>query len=68
MSKFEIFTNEEFGEIRVITINGNPWFEAKDVANNPGYQNGSRDVNRQTFVTGKGQIYIAKKVKEFQTA
>lgn len=45
MNDITIFSNEEFGKVREITINGEPWFVGKDVADILGYQNGSRDVN-----------------------
>jgi len=32
MQELEIFKNEEFGEIRTLMINGEPWFVGKDVA------------------------------------
>ena len=31
-NNIEIFKNEEFGEIRTVTIDGEPWFVAKDIA------------------------------------
>ena len=31
-NELEIFKNEEFGEIRTVTINGEPWFVAKDLS------------------------------------
>ena len=31
MNELKIFNNEEFGEIRTVTINNEPWFVAKDV-------------------------------------
>ena len=40
------FVNDQFGTIRTLTINNQPWFVGKDVANILGYQNGSRDINR----------------------
>lgn len=40
------FTNKEFGEIRSILIDNEPWFVGKDITNILGYQNGSRDINR----------------------
>ena len=46
MNNLQIFKNKEFGEIRMATIDNEPWFVGKDVANNLGYQNGSRDINR----------------------
>lgn len=32
MNELIVFNNEEFGEIRTITIDGEPWFVGKDVA------------------------------------
>lgn len=46
MNELKIFNNEEFGKIRTVTIDNEPWFVGKDVADNLGYQNGSRDINR----------------------
>ena len=46
MNNLEIFKNEEFGEIRTVTINEEPWFVGKDIAEVLGYQNPSRDINR----------------------
>lgn len=31
MNEVKIFNNEEFGQIRSILIDGEPWFVAKDV-------------------------------------
>lgn len=39
MNEMRIFTNEEFGEIRVIEQDGAPWFVGKDVAEKLGYSN-----------------------------
>lgn len=46
MNDLQIYNNEEFGDIRTVTINNEPWFVGKDVADILGYQNGSRDINR----------------------
>ena len=43
MSNLQIFENEEFGEIRTVTIDNEPWFVGKDVATALGYSN-SRDA------------------------
>lgn len=45
-----IFENEHFGQIRSTLLNGEPWFVGKDVADDLGYQNGSRDINRHVDV------------------
>lgn len=37
MNELQVFSNPEFGEIRTITIDGEPWFVGKDVAAALGY-------------------------------
>lgn len=49
MNELQIFTNEEFGEIRTVQLNNETYFVGKDVADNLGYQNGSRDINRHVL-------------------
>lgn len=39
MNEITVFNNEEFGEVREITINDEPWFIGKDVAKALGYSN-----------------------------
>lgn len=46
MNELQIFENKEFGKIRTVEINNEPYFVGKDVADILGYQNGSRDINR----------------------
>lgn len=43
MNELQIFNNEEFGQIRTVTIDNEPWFVGKDVATALGYSN-SRDA------------------------
>lgn len=38
------FTNTEFGTIRVMEIDGNPWFVGKDVAESLGYTNTQKAI------------------------
>lgn len=38
-NELEIFKNEEFGEIRTVEINGEPYFVAVDIAKTLGYKN-----------------------------
>lgn len=40
------FNNDNFGNVRALLIDGEPWFVGKDVAKALGYKNGNRDVNR----------------------
>ena len=45
MNELQIFKNEEFGEVRTVTIDGDPWFVGKDVASALGYANASKAVS-----------------------
>ena len=40
------FNNAEFGNIRTLTIDSEPWFVGKDITDILKYRNGSRDINR----------------------
>ena len=46
MKDLMIFKNEEFGEMRSLEINNEPYFIGKEIATVLGYKNGSRDINR----------------------
>lgn len=37
MNELQIFKNPEFGEIRTVEVNNEPWFVGKDVASVLGY-------------------------------
>lgn len=37
MNEMMIFSNPEFGNVRTVTIDGNPWFVGNDVAKALGY-------------------------------
>lgn len=43
MNELQIFNSPEFGQVRTVTIDGEPWFIAKDVATALGYSN-TRDA------------------------
>ena len=45
MNEIILFTNKEFGEIRTMKIDGEPWFVGKDVAESLGYSNASKAVS-----------------------
>lgn len=44
MNNLQIFNNEEFGTIRSVVINGEPWFVGKDVAEIFGYSNPQKAI------------------------
>lgn len=45
-NKIEIFKNEEFGEVRVLTIDNEPWFVGKDVAEILNYKECNKAISR----------------------
>lgn len=45
MNNLQIFNNEEFGQVRTMVIDGEPWFVGKDVAEALGYSNSSKAVS-----------------------
>lgn len=46
MADIEIFKNKEFGEIRTLMIDNDPWFVAKDIADKLGYAQTSNMMKR----------------------
>lgn len=46
MEQLKIFVNEEFGQVRTINIDGEPWFVGKDVAKILGYKDTSDAMRR----------------------
>ena len=40
----QIFNNPEFGKVRTVVIEGEPWLVGKDVAESLGYSNSSKAV------------------------
>lgn len=54
MNELQIFKNEEFGEVRVIEKDGQPWFIARDVAEVLGYSNASDAIGTHVDSDDKG--------------
>ena len=54
MNELMLFNNEEFGEIRTLLIDGQPWFVGKDIVCSLGY-----DLNNHSYTE-----YIKKYVLE----
>lgn len=44
MQELQIFKNEEFGEVRTVTIDDEPWFVGKDIAEALGYSDTNKAV------------------------
>lgn len=58
MNEIMIFMNEEFGNVRIVEVNGEPWLVGKDVAEILKYQNGSRDINRHVDAEDRQKIMV----------
>lgn len=56
-----IFNNNEFGEIRTLSIDGEPWFVGKDVAEALGYGNGNNSSKALTNAISDHVDYEDKK-------
>ncbi|MBP5431451.1 phage antirepressor [Ruminococcus sp.] len=58
MNEIMIFNNPEFGSVRTVCIDGEPWLVGKDVADILEYRNGSRDINRHVDADDRQKIMI----------
>ena len=54
MSELQIFKNAEFGSVRTVTVEGEPYFVAKDVAEILGYSNPRDAINKHVEEEDKG--------------
>ena len=56
MNELKIFENAEFGQVRTITINNEPWFVAKDISDKLGYAQTSNMMKRIDAEDSKSSI------------
>lgn len=54
MSELQVFTNPEFGQVRTLTIEEEPWFVGKDVAVALGYENPQKAVRTHVDTEDRG--------------
>lgn len=54
MNEITIFNSQEFGNIRTVTIDGEPWFAGKDVAEALGYSNARDALSKHVDKEDKG--------------
>ena len=43
-NKLAVFSNPDFGEVRTLEIDGEPWFVGKDIAEALGYERGTKSI------------------------
>lgn len=53
MNDIQIFKNEQFGQVRVITKGGEPWFVGKDVAGVLGYSDTNKAISMHVDIEDK---------------
>lgn len=53
-SKLMLFSNEEFGEIRTLLIDGEPWFVGKDIATALGYSKPTDAIRKHVAAEDRG--------------
>ena len=58
MTDLQIFNSPEFGEIRIIEKNGEPWFVGKDVAESLGHENPARAIRKFVDDDDKGETEL----------
>ena len=58
MNEIQIFNNEEFGDIRTVEINGEPWFVTSDIAKALGYRMAS-NLSRRIDDDDKGMQKVS---------
>ena len=58
MNQLQIFNNPEFGQVRTMLINGEPYFVGKDITDNLGYRNGSRDIERHVDAEDRAETMV----------
>lgn len=54
MNELKIFDNEEFGEIRTVLVDGEPWFVGKDVASALGYAKPADAIGKRVDLEDRG--------------
>lgn len=70
MHELQFFSNEEFGEVRTVTINDEPWFVGKDIAMALGYAKPENAIathvndedKTSTLIQGSGSNYKSKAI------
>lgn len=58
MNELQVFKNQEFGQVRSLVINGEPWLVGKDVADVLGYKNQNDALSKHVDGEDKDTIAI----------
>lgn len=66
MNEIQIFSNPEFGEVRTLTLNGEPWFVGKDVAQVLGYERPAKAIQDRVDAEDKDEVPIQDSIGRMQ--
>lgn len=66
MNEIQIFNNKEFGNIRTVNIDGEPWFVGKDVANALGYERATKAIQDHVDEDDKDEVPIQDSIGRMQ--
>lgn len=54
MNELQVFKNQEFGSVRTLVINSEPWFVGKDIAEALGYEKPTDTVRKRVDEYDRG--------------
>ena len=66
MNDLQVFKNEEFGQVRALEVNGEPFFVGKDVAEALGYSDTSDALKKHVDYDDKMGMRIADSLGRMQ--
>ena len=66
MNELKIFENPEFGKVRTVNVNGEPWLVGKDVAEALGYERGTKAIADHVDEEDKDVIPIQDSIGRMQ--
>lgn len=66
MNELKIFENPEFGEVRTIERDGEPWFVGKDVAAALGYERATKAIQDRVDDEDRDEVPIQDSIGRMQ--
>lgn len=66
MNQLQIFENPEFGAVRTVELNGEPWLVGKDVAQALGYERATKAIQDHVDTEDKGVVPIQDSIGRMQ--
>lgn len=64
MNEVKLFENEEFGQVRMVEIDGKPYFMGSDIAKALGYARPNDAIKQHCRATVKHSTHISGKMQE----